>query len=213
MLLDLPVVHSFCLEFLVRIPLCAFATVHDWVTELNWTECLSLCHPMDYRPPGSSVSGIFQARILEWVVFPISRGSSPPRDQTLVSWIAGRFFTVWAIREAPLRTYLATFYKSDVLKIVFPRRRERGRKEISICLAKLGLVLRWWCFHCNLPLSADGLLAPASSGACVTCSDWLGWRCVSCRKFWTQEAAKWIFDPVSPWTFYRHKNSVLSEST
>ena len=45
----------------------------------------------------SSVCGIFQARILEWVAIPFSRGSSPPR----VSYIAGRLFTVWAAREAP----------------------------------------------------------------------------------------------------------------
>ena len=88
---------------------------------------LSLCHPMDCSPPGSSVHGIFQERILEWVVIPISRGSSPSRDRTWVSCIAGRFFTVWAIREAPLGTYLATFCKSDVVKIVFLRRRERDK--------------------------------------------------------------------------------------
>ena len=51
--------------------------------------------------PGSSVCGILQARILEWVAIPFSKGSSWPRDQTWVSCIAGRFFTVWAIREAP----------------------------------------------------------------------------------------------------------------
>ena len=44
--------------------------------------CLTLCDPMDYRPPGSSVHGILQARILEWVVMPSSRESSQPRDQT-----------------------------------------------------------------------------------------------------------------------------------
>ena len=44
--------------------------------------------------------GILQARILEWVAFPFSRGSSQPRDQTQVSYIAGRFFTNWALREA-----------------------------------------------------------------------------------------------------------------
>ena len=82
---------------------------------------------MDCSPAGFSVHGIFQARILEWIVIPISRGSSPPRDRTSVSCIAGRFFTVWATREAPLGTYLATFYKSDVLKIAFPRRRERDK--------------------------------------------------------------------------------------
>ena len=50
--------------------------------------CLTLCDPMDY-----TVYGILQARILEWVAFPFSRGSSKPRDQTHVSCIAGGFFT------------------------------------------------------------------------------------------------------------------------
>ena len=57
------------------------------------------CHPMDYSPPGSSVHGIFQARILEWVAIPFSRGSSWPRDWTQVSCNAGRLFTDWATRE------------------------------------------------------------------------------------------------------------------
>ena len=62
--------------------------------------CLTLCDPMDYSSPGSSVHGISQARILEWVAISFSRGSSWPRDGTQVFWIAGRFFTVWATREA-----------------------------------------------------------------------------------------------------------------
>ena len=61
--------------------------------------CPALCNPTDYS--GSSVHGILQARILEWVAVSFSRGSSQPRDQTQVSCIAGRFFTVWATREAP----------------------------------------------------------------------------------------------------------------
>ena len=61
--------------------------------------CLTLCDPMDSSPQGSSVHGILQARILEWVAIPFSRGSSQPRDQPQVSCIAGRFFTVWASRE------------------------------------------------------------------------------------------------------------------
>ena len=71
----------------------------------NWTQvkvvqsCPTLCNPVDYNLPGNSVHGILQARILEWVVIPFSRGSSQPRDQTLVSCIAGRFFTIWATRE------------------------------------------------------------------------------------------------------------------
>ena len=57
--------------------------------------------PMDYSPPGFSVHGVLQARILEWVATAFSRGSSQPRDQTHISCIAGIFFTIWAIREAP----------------------------------------------------------------------------------------------------------------
>ena len=53
-----------------------------------------VCHPMDYI-----VHEIIQARILEWVAFPFSRGSSQTRDQTQISCIAGRFFTSWATRE------------------------------------------------------------------------------------------------------------------
>ena len=57
--------------------------------------CPTLCGPMDYI-----VHGILQARILEWVAVPFSRGSSQPRDQTQVSRIAGGFFTSWATRKA-----------------------------------------------------------------------------------------------------------------
>ena len=49
--------------------------------------CLTLCHPVDCSPPGSSVHGILQARILEWVATPSSRGSSEPRDQNYVSYM------------------------------------------------------------------------------------------------------------------------------
>ena len=54
--------------------------------------CPTLCDPMDYSPPGSSVHGILQVRILEWVAISFSRGSSQPRDRTRVSCIAGRRF-------------------------------------------------------------------------------------------------------------------------
>ena len=75
------------------------------VTQLN----LTLCDPMDCSPPGSSVHGILQARILEGVAIAFSRGSSWPRDQTWVSPIAGRFFTIGATREA-----LGAIYSSTV---------------------------------------------------------------------------------------------------
>ena len=68
-------------------------------SENEVTQCSTLCDPMDCSLPGSSVHGIFQARILEWVAIFFSRGSSGSRDQTRVSHIAGRLFTVWATRE------------------------------------------------------------------------------------------------------------------
>ena len=58
--------------------------------------CLTLCDPTDCSPPGSSVHGILQARILGWIVISFSRGSSQPRKWNLVSRTAGRFFTNWA---------------------------------------------------------------------------------------------------------------------
>ena len=63
--------------------------------------CLTLCDPMDWSLLGSSVRGIFQARILEWVAISFSRGSSRPRDWTRVFCIAGRHFTIWATWEGP----------------------------------------------------------------------------------------------------------------
>ena len=61
--------------------------------------CLTLCEPMDCSLPASSIQGILQAEILEWVAFFCSRGSSWPRDWTWVSWIAGGFYPIWATRK------------------------------------------------------------------------------------------------------------------
>ena len=60
----------------------------------------TLCNLMDTSLPGSCVHGIIQARILEWVTIPFSRGSSWPKDGTQVSCTGVGFFTVWATREA-----------------------------------------------------------------------------------------------------------------
>ena len=64
--------------------------------------CLTLCDPVDCSPPGSSVPGILQARILEWVAIPFSRGSSRPRDRTHVFCIGRQIPFVWATRK-PLK--------------------------------------------------------------------------------------------------------------
>ena len=75
-----------------------------WRSEMSvaWL-CPALGNPMDCSPPGSSVYGIPQARILEWVAIPFSRGSSPPRDGTWVSCVIGRFFTIWATRDSVVK--------------------------------------------------------------------------------------------------------------
>ena len=62
-----------------------FSRQEDWKVKVKASQsCLTLCDPMDY-----AVRGILQARTLEWVAFPFSRGSSRPRDRTEVSLIAG----------------------------------------------------------------------------------------------------------------------------
>ena len=72
------------------------ASTASRVSEVKLAQlCPTLCNPMDY-----TVHRILQARILEWVAFPFSRGSSQPRKRTQVSCIEGEFFTSWATREA-----------------------------------------------------------------------------------------------------------------
>ena len=69
---------------------------------------------MHYSLPGSSVHGIFLARIQEWVTISLSRGSSWPRDWTWVSCIAGRLFTIWATREASYNVlHCFSYYSGD----------------------------------------------------------------------------------------------------
>ena len=77
--------------------------------------CSTLCSPLDYSPPGSSVHGILQARILAWVAVP-STGSSPPRDQTLVSCITGRFFNAEPQSWSDSSPALFQFFFLDQIK-------------------------------------------------------------------------------------------------
>ena len=71
--------------------------------------------PKDCSPPGSPVHGILQTRILEWVSIPFSRGSSRPRDWTQVFHMIGRFFTIWASREAPYAAYCCLIWISLII--------------------------------------------------------------------------------------------------
>ena len=82
----------------------------------------ALGSPMDCSPPGSSIHGILQARILEWLVIPLSRGSSQSRDWTRVSCIVGKFFTIWATREVfgyIIRGYLISSSVKTIATIFF----------------------------------------------------------------------------------------------
>ena len=84
--------HHFLLSFLIaNVCVCA-------------QSCLTLCDSKDWSPPGSSVHGIFQAKILEWVAIPFSRGSFQPRDQiftSCISCIGRRILYHYATWEAP----------------------------------------------------------------------------------------------------------------
>ena len=66
---------------------------------------------MDCSPPGSSIHGIFQAGVLEWVAISFSRGSSQPRGRTQVSRIAGGRFTIWATREPLVKSAYYMIYE------------------------------------------------------------------------------------------------------
>ena len=135
--------------------------------------CPTLFDPMDCISPGSSVHGVLQARILDWVAIPFSRGSSLPRDQTQVSWIAGGFFTIWAIiwkpkgfqREARWKHWLSSLVGSTVHGIFQARMMEwvaisssresswpRDQTHVS-CIPCVG---RQILYHCCILLIRKG---------------------------------------------------------
>ena len=89
---------------------------HPFGSDPVSTSSLTLCDHMDCSPPGSSVHGILQARIQ--VVIPFSRGSSQPREQTQVSCIAGRFFTIWSPGK-PLILSIYVFLRFSFLVYLF----------------------------------------------------------------------------------------------
>ena len=91
-----------CLQLGTLILFAWFSDSFSHLHAQSLQSCSTLCNPMDCSPPRSSVHGILQTRILEWVAIPFSRGFSWPRDRTQVSSIAGRFFTIWASRETNL---------------------------------------------------------------------------------------------------------------
>ena len=90
---------SVCACMRVCLCVCVHVCVSVCCVSVCWCHCsltkscLTLWDPMDCSPPGSSVHGILQTSIIEWVAIPLSRVSSQPRDQACISCTAGRFFT------------------------------------------------------------------------------------------------------------------------
>ena len=122
--------------------------------------CPAVCDPMDCSLPGSSVHGILQARMLEWVAIPFSRESSQPRDRTQAFCIAGGFFTIWAILQLIERSLfsLSALTKYCYMKNTVLDSNNWGSLQaecISLSsdkLFQLALWLLWSCFCC--PCSA-----------------------------------------------------------
>ena len=92
--------------------------------------CPTLFDPMDCSPPDSSVHGILQARILEWIVIPSSRGSSPPRDGTWVSWVS--CMTDWFFTAEPLGKPLSVLRDHFSLEWMV-RKTHLGNAERKTC--------------------------------------------------------------------------------
>ena len=157
--------------------------------------------PMDCSLPGSSVRGILQATILEWIAIPLTRGSSQPRDQTWVSCIADRFFTIWATRETvadePLNHGGLT-RQTSVLIPVSPTlwRRQQGRRSVPFQLDGEGdaegdsSVFTSWLSGLNIDTQPSDIgreswsfirrfLGAESKVACISSAYWEIWAATS----------------------------------
>ena len=130
---------------------------------------------MDCSLPGSSVHGILQVRILEWVAIPFFRGSSGPRDWTWVSCIAGRFFIIWATREAPM--YWGPPIEGNLQKI---------RQYISQRFPDAT-----WVYHILINSHPWGL--PISCLHCLKGRIWERKFCYS----WTQKGQFWLLENLA----------------
>jgi len=102
-------VHPHFCTTITTIHLLKFFILQNWksvlikcVCVLVTRSCPTLCNPIYCSLPGSSAHGILQARILEWVAIPFSRGSSRTRDRTQISCFGGRVFTIWAAAAAAM---------------------------------------------------------------------------------------------------------------
>ena len=121
--------------------------------------CLILCDPMDYIPPGCSVHGILQARILEWVFIPFSRGSSLPRNQAVISCIAVGYLTAPATRKDPPERgrEIHSLIRGHVL-LLFREQQSNVETILLAKIVKLIILTASFEFECMLVLICFYLL-------------------------------------------------------
>ena len=104
--------------------------------------------PMDYSPPGPSVHGIFQARILEWAAIPFSRGYSPHRDRTHVLWVSciGRWILYhWATETSRQLPYMSIITESDIIQLSFV-----GKPVHDVFLPDINTKLLFCIINCQM---------------------------------------------------------------
>ena len=126
-LLSTAVLSPLCMDVLTshltlgeQVTKCSLA--QGWSCEVKVAQlCPALCDPMDY-----TAHGILQARILEWVAYPFSRGSSQPRNRTWVSHLAGGFFANWVIK---------------VIKCSLAQGWSCGERQLRLCRFKKNIIL------------------------------------------------------------------------
>ena len=143
--------------------------IHVLVAQLG----LTLCNPTDCSPPGSSVHGILQASILEWPAITFSRGSSQPRDWTLI-YIADRFFTIWATGKSCTSVWEHhIFMKEGMFSILWRIARFHLNQKLSsawVCLFPSALCALWQEI---MPLHTFIYTLPPHPSGCALVSRWV----------------------------------------
>ena len=141
--------------------------------------CPTVCDPMDFSLPGSSVHGTLQAGILEWVAIPFSRGSSQPRDWTQVFCTTDIFSTIWATREA---------HSSEIRVVQCQKATAEPRKTQCLPLVYLKALFPFFLVLSGRDLWLQGPVAfPQGHQLSQT-----HWQLVPCQTVWSYSRVKLI---------------------
>ena len=198
--------------------------VHFYVCVLVTQLCLTLCDPANCSLPGFPLHGILQARILEWIAIPFSRGSSQPRDWTLVSCIAGRLFTMSTLLLycksflcSPLPTPF-TFpggmcMLSQVQLFAAPCTVDGSPPDSSVCEIFQARILEWVVLSFS-----RGIFWPRDQTrvSCIPCiGRWILYHCttweafISCisHKKFLFSSSSFLFFPFSSFTSFSFSSS------